>query len=89
MVNIEAADALDLSVPRSSAAIILIQWDKHTLIFHQEVFQIPASSQCWKWVQISFMFIFYLFIWAHKMLSYAGRDVCTSVLLWPTVLNYA
>ena len=62
MVNTVAADALDSTVPRSSAATILMLWDRHTLVLHQEASQIPGlyHLSAEKWVQISFMFFIFI-----------------------------
>ena len=44
-VNIMAADALaPCSITRPSAAVLMTVWDKQVLVFHDEKFQLAASS---------------------------------------------
>ena len=53
LVNTLAVDVLAPYVARPSAAMILALWDTYILVFHKDMFAVPAPPQCWE-MQISF-----------------------------------
>ena len=51
LLNTMAADALAPGGAKSSAAMILTMKNNQVFVFHEEVFQLPVSSQCVEMVE--------------------------------------
>ena len=59
-VNTMIADSLTAYAARSSTTIVLIMHDKGVLVFYKEGIQLPAPSQFWEMIAISYTFLCFL-----------------------------
>ena len=63
LVNTIAADGLAPWVARPSAAMVLNMQDKQVLVFHEEGFQLPVSSQWWEIIENANMYLLSFVNW--------------------------